>query len=114
MFQSDALIFKNVSLVMEPPEQEGQLPSAGILSSNQDLANLPLVTRTEDQPSNEDGIPNHIPETSIEIQNPAVVQCASNVELDSCSRQVVHPASNMDLDCCLTSMVFVFLVGILF
>eukprot|EP00256_Glycine_max_P041332 XP_006591133.1 uncharacterized protein LOC100813071 isoform X3 [Glycine max] len=88
----------NDSLVMEPPEQEGQLPSAGILSSNQDLANLPLVTRTEDQPSNEDGIPNHIPETSIEIQNQAVGQCASNVELDSCSRQVVHPASNMDLD----------------
>ncbi|KAL5130358.1 Helicase protein MOM1 [Glycine soja] len=88
----------NDSLVMEPPEQEGQLPSAGILSSNQDLANLPLVTGTEDQPSNEDGLPNHIPETSIEIQNQAVVQCASNVELDSCSRQVVHPASNMDLD----------------
>ncbi|TKY67201.1 Helicase protein MOM1 [Spatholobus suberectus] len=88
----------NDSLVMEPPEQEGQLPSAGFLSSNQDLSNLPLVTESEDQLSNEDVLLNHIPETSIEIQNHTIVQRASNLELDSCSRQVVHPASNMDLD----------------
>uniref|UniRef100_A0A151UFW6 MOM1 alpha-helical domain-containing protein n=2 Tax=Cajanus cajan TaxID=3821 RepID=A0A151UFW6_CAJCA len=67
----------NDSLVIEPPEQEGQLPSVGFLSYNQDLSNLPLVTETEDQPSNEDDIPNHIPETSIEIQNQAVVQHSS-------------------------------------
>lgn len=88
----------NDSLVTEPPEQEGQLPSAGFLSSNhQDLSDLPSVTATENQPSIDD-LPNHIPETSIETQNQAVVQRASTLELDSCSRQVVHPASNMDLD----------------
>ncbi|RDX93301.1 Helicase protein MOM1, partial [Mucuna pruriens] len=88
----------NYSLVMEPPEQGGQLPSAGLLSSNQELSNLPLVAGNEDQLSNEDDLPNHMPETSIEIQNQDVVQRASNLELDSCSRQVVHPASNMGLD----------------
>ncbi|CAJ1979280.1 unnamed protein product [Sphenostylis stenocarpa] len=86
----------NDSLVMEPPEKEGQLPSAGILPSNRDLSNLPMVTGTENQPSNEDDdFPNHTPKTSIEIQNQAVGQCTSIAEHDSCC-QVVHPASNMD------------------
>ncbi|BAT90548.1 uncharacterized protein HKW66_Vig0142010 [Vigna angularis] len=78
------------SLVMEPPEKEDQLPSASILSSNDgDLSILPTVTGTENQPSIEKNFRNHIPETSIEIQDHNGVQCASNVELD--------PASNMDL-----------------
>ncbi|KAL2328587.1 hypothetical protein Fmac_022014 [Flemingia macrophylla] len=75
----------NDSLVMEPPDKEVQ-------------SNFTLMTGTEDQLSNEDDLPNHIPETSIEIQNQAVVQRASNLELDSCSRQAVHPASHVDLD----------------
>ncbi|XP_027345234.1 uncharacterized protein LOC113857484 isoform X2 [Abrus precatorius] len=82
--------------VMEPPEQEGILPSEGFLSSNQALC--PLVTGTEDQPTNEDLLPSHNSGTSIEIQNQAIVQHASNLELESCSRQVVHPALNLDLD----------------
>ena len=92
-----ANVSTDASLGMESPE-EGQLPSAGIHSSNDgDLSNLPTVTGTEDQPSNENDFPNHIPETSIE-QSQVVVQCSSNVELDSsCLRQDVHPASNMDL-----------------
>lgn len=95
-----ANVSMNDSLVMEPPEKEGQLPSAGILSSSDgDLSNLPTVTGTEDQPSNENNFPNHVPETStMEIQNQVVVQCTSNVELDSsCFSQDVHPASNVDL-----------------
>ncbi|XP_027911890.1 helicase protein MOM1-like isoform X2 [Vigna unguiculata] len=93
-----ANVSTNDSLVMEPPGKEGQLPSASILSSNDgDPSNLPTVTGTENQPSNENDLPNHVPETSIEIQD-QVVQCTSNVELDSsCLRQDVHPASNMDL-----------------
>ncbi|KAK7341863.1 hypothetical protein VNO80_24804 [Phaseolus coccineus] len=94
-----ANVSMNDSLFMEPAEKDSQLPSAGILSSNDgDLSNLPTVTGTEDQPSNENDFPNHIPETSIEIQNQVVEQCTSNVELDSsCFSQDVHPASNVDL-----------------
>ncbi|KAK7262287.1 hypothetical protein RJT34_29853 [Clitoria ternatea] len=87
----------HVSPAMEPPEQEVQLPSAGFLSSNQDVSNLPLVTGTVDRPTNENDLPSHIPETAIEIQNQAIMQSASNLALDS-SCQVGHPASNMDLD----------------
>lgn len=86
------------SLLMELPEQVQQLPSAGFLSSDQDLSNLPLANGIEDQATSEDALSSHIPEASVEVQNQAVEQPASNLEIDSHSRQVVHPASNLDTD----------------
>ena len=87
-----------VSLVMEPPEQM-QLPSSGFHSSNRDFCHLPLATGGVDREgTNEDSLSRQIPEAMIEVQNQAVEQPTSNMEVGSRSHQVVPPVSNMVLD----------------
>ncbi|XP_019413149.1 PREDICTED: helicase protein MOM1-like isoform X1 [Lupinus angustifolius] len=76
--------FNHVSLVMEPPEEvQQQSPSAMFLSSNWDLSNMPFVTGTEHQPTNEDALSSPIPDISTEVPNQAIEQPASYLELNS-------------------------------
>ncbi|GAU36964.1 hypothetical protein TSUD_57420 [Trifolium subterraneum] len=89
----------HVSMVMEPPEQLQQIHSSGLLSSNLDSSSLPSATGGEHwEATNEDALSSQIPVASTEVQNQAVEQPASNLEIDSHSRQVVPPVSNMVLD----------------
>ncbi|KAI4322283.1 hypothetical protein L6164_021994 [Bauhinia variegata] len=73
----------NESLGIESREQGQLLPSAE-QPSNQDLPNLPLANRIEHQPISEDNnLSRQAISTSTEVPNQAVLQPASNSELDS-------------------------------
>lgn len=81
----------HASMFVDPPEQVDQLPSAGLLSPNRDPSNLALETGFKNQATNEDTLSGHIAEASNEVQNQTVEQPASNLQVESHSRQVVVP-----------------------
>lgn len=84
------------SMVTKLQEQAQKLPSSGFLSSNKGFSTLPSLTGVEDRVvTNAGALSSKIPVTSTVIQNPAVEQPASNLEVGSQSRQVV---SNMAID----------------
>jgi hypothetical protein len=77
-------------------EQAHKLSSSVFLSSNEGSSTLPSPTGVEDRVvTNAGALSSKIPVSSTVIQNPAVEQPASNLEVGSQSRQVV---SNMAID----------------
>lgn len=89
--------FSMVTKLQEQAQEQAQkLPSSGFLSSNKGFSTLPSLTGVEDRVvTNAGALSSKIPVTSTVIQNPAVEQPASNLEVGSQSRQVV---SNMAID----------------
>lgn len=80
----------HISMVMQPPEQVQQLPSSGLLSSNRDLSDLNLVTRTEDRAATNEDALSQIPEASIEVY----VEMPSTANITPLSMQPLSPVES--------------------